>query len=264
MLLAKEFAQILNHADTLKYSKPADQIKKEIVRKYYIPNTGRFDNATQSALLFALWYDLSPEKRKTFQVLMDEFKRHNDHVSSGIFGVKMMFDVLRDYDRNDEAYRIANQIDFPGWGYMMSQGATTLWETWKYPDNAPSQNHPMLGSIDEWFYRSLLGINPGSPGFEKIIIKPQPAGDLLWAKGSYESIKGKISSDWRIEGNQFSIKISIPVNTKAEVWIPCLPDSTIKENSVPVTSSINMKGYKEGYAILEVGSGVYSFQSTWH
>ncbi len=263
-LLAKEFAQIIKHSDSLKYSKLADQIKKEIIRKYYIPATGRFDNATQSAQLFALWYDLSPEKEKTFQVLMDEFKRHNDHVSAGIFGVKMMFDVLRDYHHNDVAYRIANQKDFPGWGYMMAQGATTLWETWKYPDNAPSQNHPMFGSIDEWFYRSLLGINPAAPGFEKIIIKPKPAGDLTWAKGSYESIKGKIASDWKIEGNQFSIKISIPANTKAEVWIPCLPESRVTENGAPITAPIKFVRYQDGYALLEVGSGTYSFQSILH
>jgi alpha-L-rhamnosidase len=261
-VLAKEFAQLLHHADSVKYSQLADQIKEEIVRKYYIPNTGRFDNATQSAQLFALWYDLSPEKEKTFQVLLDEFKRHSDHVSSGIFGIKMMFDVLRKYNRNDEAYKIANQKDFPGWGYMLAQGATTLWETWKYSDNVYSHNHPMFGSIDEWFYRSLLGINPASPGFEKILIKPQPAGDLMWAKGSYESIKGKIGSDWKIEGNKFSIKVSIPVNTKAEVWIPCKAGDPIKENGLPIASAMKLVGYKDGYAVFEVGSGLYSFQST--
>ena len=124
--------------------------------------------------------------------MLDEFKRHNNHVSSGIFGIKMMFDVLSEINRNDLTYEVANQKDFPGWGYMLSKGATTLWESWSYSDNVYSQNHPMFGSIDEWFFRSLLGINPGSPGFEKIIIKPQPAGDLSWAKGSYHSVKGKI------------------------------------------------------------------------
>lgn len=260
--LANEFAKIIKHGDSLKYLKLADQIKKEIIRKYDVPGTGRFDNATQSAQLFALWYDLSPEKDKTFQVLMDEFKRHNDHVSSGIFGVKMMFDVLREYNRNDLAYRIASQEDFPGWGYMISQGATTLWETWKYPDNAPSQNHPMFGSIDEWFYRSLLGINSAAPGFEKIIIKPQPTGDLTWAKGSYRSIHGNIESDWKIGAHQFSMNVTIPVNTTAEVWIPSLPKGIIRENGAPITATITLKGYQSGYAVLEIGSGIYSFQSS--
>jgi alpha-L-rhamnosidase len=76
---------------------------------------------------------------------------------------------------------------------MLASDATTLWESWKKPDNATTLNHPMFGSISEWFYRSLLGINALAPGFEKIQIKPQPAGDLTWAKGSYQSIRGTIT-----------------------------------------------------------------------
>jgi alpha-L-rhamnosidase len=265
-LLAKQFAQILRRGDTLQYAALADRIRNDIVRKYYLPGTGRFDNATQSAQLFALWYGLSPEKEKTLQVLMDEFKRHNDHVSCGIFGVKMMFDVLPQLQQNEEAYRIANQKDFPGWGYMLSQGATTLWETWKYPDNAPSQNHPMFGSIDEWFYRTLLGISPAAPGFEKVTIKPHPSADLLWAKGSYHSVKGKIESDWKVESNQFSLKISIPPDAKAEVWIPCQPGGAVTEDGVLLTADhgLRITAYKDGYAIVETGSGNYSFQSALH
>ena len=140
-------------------------------------------------------------------------------VSTGIFSTQMLFDVLRLNDQNELAYTIANQRDYPGWGFMLQRGATTLWETWKYPDNAPSQNHPMFGSVSEWFYRSLLGINPALPGFKKSVIKPQPAGDLTWAKGSYRSVMGTITSDWKKSGDRFELKVSIPPNTTAEVWI---------------------------------------------
>ncbi len=258
-LLASEFAGILKKKeDSIKYAKLSQQIKERIIQKYLVPNTGRFDNGTQSAQLFSLWYNLSPEKELSFDVLMNEFKRHNNHVSSGIFGVMMMFDVLREQNQNDVAYTIANQKDFPGWGYMLSKGATTLWETWEYPDNAPSQNHPMFGSIDEWFYRSLLGINPASPGFEKIIIKPQPAGDLTWAKGSYQSVKGKISSEWKVENGKCSLSISIPANTTAEVWIRS------KENSPVTEDGKEVQGirFENGYAVITVGSGSYSFTSS--
>jgi alpha-L-rhamnosidase len=173
----------------------------------------------------------------------------------------MMFDVLREENRNDEAYLIATQKDFPGWGFMLANGATTFWETWKYTDNVYSHNHPMFGSIDAWFYRSLLGINPASPGFEKILIKPQPTGDLRWAKGSYESIKGKIKSDWKIEGDQFLISLEIPINTKAELWIPSKTGGAIKEGNATLDSNVKFVGYKDGYAVIEIGSGIYSFQS---
>lgn len=263
--LAAQFAGILNkETDVLKYSKLAQEIKNRIVEKYLVPGTGRFDNATQSAQLFALWYELSTEKEKTMEQLMGEFTRHQHHVSAGIFGVKFMFDVLRENEQTEIAYRIANQRDFPGWGHMLDQGATTLWETWRYPDNAPSQNHPMFGSIDEWFYRSLLGINAAAPGFKEIMIKPQPAGDLTWAKGSFRSIHGLIRSEWEINGDQFTLHVSIPSNTTAHIWVPASQQSTISEGGKPITSqqaeylSINNV---DGYWVLKVGSGEYTFQT---
>ena len=172
-----------------------------------------------------------------------------------------MFDVLRDHDRNDLAYRIANQRDFPGWGFMVEKGATTLWETWAYSDNTYSQNHPMFGSINEWFYRSLLGINSDKAGFEKITIKPQPEGDLTWAKGSYNSVRGKISSSWRIENGQFKLNVSIPVNSTAEVWVPVKGNRFEQTSTNPVKKSKDIRFLKSesGYNIYEVGSGDYSF-----
>ena len=164
--LAEEFASILNKKDdSIKYSRLANQIKNAIVRKYLVPHTGRFDNATQSAQIFALWYGLSPEEDLSWNVLVNEFKRHDWHVSTGIFSTKMMFDLLRENDENETAYKIATQPGYPGWLNMINHNATTLWESWAYSDNIYSQNHPMFGSIDEWFYRSLLGINSASSRF---------------------------------------------------------------------------------------------------
>ena len=254
--LATEFATLLgNKVDSARYSKLADGIKSNIIDKYLVPGTGRFDNGTQSAQLFSLWYDFSPEKEKTLEVLFKEFERHNWHLSTGIFSTKMLFDVLRINNRNDISFQIANQKDFPGWGYMIQKGATTLWETWNLPGTVYSCNHPMFGSIDEWFYRSLLGINGAAPGFEKIIIKPQPVKELTWAKGSYQSIRGKISSEWKNEAGKFMLTVSIPPNCRAEIWIPANKQQAVKENN----SRVEILRYENGYAVLEVGSGTYSY-----
>ena len=258
--MATEFAGILNKRDdSILYAKLANDIRSAIVHKYLIPNTGRFDNATQAAQIFALWYNISPEKEKTFEVLLTEFERHNWHVSTGIFSTMMLFDLLREKDKNELAYRIANQRDFPGWGYMLANDATTLWESWEKPSSS-SYNHPMFGSIDEWFYKSLLGINAGAPGFKKIIIKPQPAL-LTWAKGSYQSMYGLIESDWKKEGNQFKLNVTIPVNTTAEIWLPATEKQVITENgnaSLQV-SGIQLLKYQNGYAVFLAGSGRYNF-----
>lgn len=256
--LAAEFAGLLGKTgDSVRYSKLSEQIKRSIVRQFYIQGTGRFDNATQSAQLFALWYDLSPEPEKTLQVFYDELRRHKDHLSTGIFTTQMFFDVMRMLDKNETAYTVVNQKDFPGWGYMLDKGATTLWESWDFPETSPSRNHPMFGSVDEWFYRSLLGINAAAPGFKKIIIKPQPAGDLRWAKGGYESIRGKISSEWRIEDDKFFLNVTIPPNTSAEIWIPAKANSTVTEDDKPIQGV----RFQNGYAVFYTGSGSYAFQS---
>jgi alpha-L-rhamnosidase len=262
-VLAAEFAGIVaKKDDSVRYAKLAEHIKNAIRRRYDIPGTGRFDNATQAAQLFALWYGFTPEPQKSFAVLQDEIARHKGHLSTGIFSTKMLFDVARERDQNEVAYSIAAQRDFPGWGYMLQKGATTLWETWAYPDNAPSQNHPMFGSIDEWFYRSLLGINAAAPGFEKVVIKPQPAGDLTWARGSYQSVRGTIRSAWEKQNNAFILNVSIPANTTAEIWIMASENSTVTEGSKTISTDKNMRLLRreKGYAVVAVGSGDYSFQ----
>lgn len=263
-MLASEFASILDRKEEAeKYSRLAERIKQAIVRKFLVPGTGRFDLATQAAQLFALWYKLSPEKAKSEKILLDEFSRHNWHVSTGIFATKMMFDFFRETDQNEMMYKIADQKDYPGWGFMLDNDATTLWESWRKPDQN-SQNHPMFGSISEWFFRSLLGINAAAPGFEKVLIKPQPAGNLTWAKGNYQSIRGNIASDWRKTNGQFQLHVSIPANTTAEVWIISKENDVITEGGKPIdqTKEIKLLRYEKGYAVLSIGSGSYHFTAT--
>jgi alpha-L-rhamnosidase len=260
--LAAEFAGILGKkADSTEYVRLAETIKRAAVQTYHVPRTGRFDNGTQSAQLFALWYGLSPEPTATLRGLFDEIERHGGHLSTGIFGTKMLFDVLRRTDHPDVAYRVANQRDFPGWGYMLGRGATTLWETWAYPDNAPSQNHPMFGSVSEWFYRSILGINAAAPGFARIQIKPQPTGDLTWARGSYRSVRGSIESEWRRENGRIQLTVSIPANTTAEIWVPTTAPSGVTEGAKPAgdVPGVRLLRQEPGYAVFAVGSGTYAF-----
>lgn len=251
------FAGILGkEADEARYKKLADDIRLRILKVHLVPGTGRFANATQGAQVFALYYDLSPEEREAaFDWLLKEYERHDWHVATGIFSCKMAFDIFRLFNRNDLAYRLVNQRTYPGWGYMLEEGATTLWESWEYPENGSSQNHPMFGSTEEWFYRSLLGINPIKSGFKEIAIKPQPAGDLKWAKGSYRSVRGEIVSDWSLEDGRMNLNIEIPANTVARVSV-----RAEKDQPIDCPSEAKFILWKDGYAIYEVPSGKYSFR----
>jgi alpha-L-rhamnosidase len=255
-LLAGKFAGILGRRkDSLYYDSLAGKIREAILAKYYDAATGAFDNGTESAQLFGLWYGLSPDNARSLAWLKQSFEKKNWHLSTGIFSTKMLFDVLRRNNLNEWAYRIANQRDFPGWGYMIARGATTLWETWAFPETGPSRNHPMFGSVDEWFYRSLAGISALSPGFTEFEIKPQPAGDLTWARGSYRAVQGEISSSWKKDGAGFKLSASVPPNSRALIYIPCAAGAKVHESG----KAIVVSRYEKGYAVVETGSGDYSF-----
>lgn len=259
--LAADFAGILNKAeDSVGYAKWAAQIKKTIVQKYAVPHTGRFDNGTQAAQLFALWYRFADDKEQAMNVLLQEIRRHNHHLSTGIFGTRFLLEVLRRENRNDVAYTIANQRTFPGWGYMLAEGASTLWESWEKPENSRSFNHPMFGSVSEWFFRSILGINGAAPAFQKITIKPQPAGDLTWAGGSYRSVQGTISCRWQKDKSGFTLQVEIPANTTAELWLPALSTDRLTESGKPLEAQhLSIAKFEDGYAVINLPSGTYSF-----
>lgn len=253
-----DFAAVLNKTeDAADYAKLRDDIRSAIQSKFFNSATGEFRKGTQTAQSMALWAGIpqGDDDGKTQQALLRAIENKDSHLSTGIFGTKMMFDVLRERDLNDVAYKIADQRTFPGWGHMIENGATTLWETWKYSDNTYSQNHPMFGSIGEWFYRSLLGINAAAPGFRKIIIKPQPAGNLTFAKGHIQSMYGKIASEWNIRNDVYTLKTTIPGNTTAEVYIPQQFGTVVKESGKPLQPART----ENGYAVFTTGSGNYVF-----
>jgi len=261
-----DFAAILGKKeDEAIYENLSNAIREAIVGKFSPEGNGEFEMGTQTAQLFALWSEIDQGEKEglAFKKLVSTFEQKNWHLSTGIFGTKMLFDVLRKADENEMAYRIANQRAYPGWGYMLANGATTLWETWASSDNTYSKNHPMFGSVGEWFYRSLLGINAAEPGFKKVIIKPQPAGDLKHAKGSFNSVYGKIQSAWEITDQQFKLDVKIPVNTTAEVWIPTKFGNDIREGTKKVSDAEGVKYLRseKGYAVFHTGSGSFSFVS---
>jgi len=267
--ILSEFSHLLKKTeDSDRYDKLTNEIKDAFINKFLKQGTGIFDSGTQAAQLFPLYYDLVPETEKQAamnNLLLEIYNKHKGHLSTGIYGTKFLFEVFRRENRNDVAYSIANQRDYPGYANMLAHGATTLYESWKYPDTVNSQNHPMFGSISEWFYKSLLGINAISPGFTQFEIKPQPAGDLTWAKGYYDAVIGKINCDWKIEGTHFNLHVTVPVNSNAMIYVPSLPGKQVLETGKSALQSAGLKfrEYKNNYAVFEAQSGNYFFESIY-
>ncbi|MDR1153185.1 MAG: hypothetical protein LBL04_00615, partial [Bacteroidales bacterium] len=259
--LLAEFAQLLDiKEDVKKYAQLAGAIKQSFIQHFVTSGNGEVGNHTQAAQAFALFYDLLPdnEREAAFQVLLREIEKRGGHIATGIFGTPLVLDALVRHERNDIAYDMATKEDFPGWGHMIRSGATTLWETWQYSDNVYSHNHPMFGSVGEWMYQSILGINTGAQAFHKIILHPQPAGNLTFASVSYESLWGTIESSWELDNDRFSYDITVPPGTSAEVWLPA---GTVTESSKPVIDNgeIRFLRKENNRLVYEVQSGKYVF-----
>jgi alpha-L-rhamnosidase len=246
----------------------AETIKAAFNRKFLQAGTGRYDTATQACQAFAFYMGMVPpeEVDRAREVLVrDIMDAHKGHLSTGIFGTKFMLLTLADLGRADVAFEIANQRTFPGWGHMLENGATTLWEHWAFSDNTFSHNHPMFGSVSEWFYKVLGGIDPApdAVGFDKIIIRPQPVGDLKWVKASYDSAHGKVVSEWSREAGKFTLRVRVPVGVEARVFLPAKDGTPVTESGRPIerAAGVRLLGREHGNAVVAVGSGEYEFRS---
>ena len=251
-----------NEADALRYADLAAGIKQAFNRKFYHPETGLYGNGSQTALSCALYQGLAdPEIRPlVLSNLVANVEQRQGHIDTGILGAKYLLNALLENGRADVAYRIASQKDLPSWGWWIEQGATTLWEQW---NGGESRNHIMFGDISAWFYKALAGINldPANPAFKHILIKPNVVGGLTSARASYDSIRGRIVSDWKTDREGFHLAVTVPANATATVSLPVPDAAKVREGELPAGKAAGVKllGVAGGRTLFEVGSGTYHF-----
>jgi len=237
-LLLSRMAKILGKSsDAEKYFELSEKIKEAFNERFL--KDGRYATGSQTCNALPLFLDMVPEDKKkdVLKSLIEDIAvMHDGHLNTGIVGTRYLLDVLTKYGEVELAYRIASQDTYPSWGYMIREGATTVWERWEYLSGGGmnSHNHIMFGSVDAWFYKVLAGINvdPAGPGFRKVIIRPHPVGDLKYVSASVRTVKGTISSSWSNLTGSLSLKVSLPTNTQAKVSVPKmgLENLTIKES----------------------------------
>ena len=197
--------------------------------KYFNRVTGVYANNTVTANILPLWFGMVPKglENKVLESIVDKTMNEcGGHVSTGVIGIQQLMRCLTEYGRGDLAFMIASNDTYPSWGYMVRNGATTIWELWNGNTADPamnSGNHVMLlGDLILWEYEYLGGIRALEPGYSKIQLKPYPIVGLDFVNCAYNSVSGRIESHWKREGNHFEWNIVIPANTTAEV---CLPTS---------------------------------------
>jgi alpha-L-rhamnosidase len=275
-ILADAARVLGKNQDAALYDRLAGDIRAAFNREYYNPKTGDYADGTQTANTLPLFLGIATDKEgaASGRLFDDIVYKHNSHLTTGIIGTKYIMELLTRDGNADLAYDIAVQTTYPSWGYMIENGATTLWELWQKREGPSmnSHNHPMFGSVGAWLYKALAGINlaPGSVGFEKILIQPQMVRDLRHASGSVQTLRGEVGCTWSRTDRSVRVEAVVPVGSAAEIVIPKFNlrnvrvtegGKTLWENGRFVTGveGADEAADKDGAIRIKAGSGRYIF-----
>ncbi len=231
-IVAKTARILEKDSDAAYYQQLSEEVKCAIQKEYFT-ETGRLAVNTQTAHIVALYMDLVPDewKEQIAFALRLKLKESNYHLRTGFVGTPYLCRVLSQYGSNDIAYRLLMNMDYPGWLYPITMGATTIWERWNsiLPDGKISDtgmnslNHYSYGSIVEWLYRNAAGIQPieNSPGFQHFLLAPQPNYLLKSMCAEFMSPAGKIISKWKIrDDGSLTFYFRVPFNATAKLILP--------------------------------------------
>ncbi len=255
--------------DADKYQSWFEQIQAAFRQKFVHPD-GTIGSGSQGSYAYAIACDLLTDAQKNAAGLhlAEVIQADGFHISTGMPATHLLLPALTQAGQTNTAYQMLAQQTYPSWGYFLKMGATSIWERWDslteagFNKNAMnSYNHANLGTCTEWFYSAVLGIDALEPGFQKILIRPEPGGDVTWAKGHYDSIHGRVECSWKTDGPSMTLDVTIPVNTSALVYLPASDPGKVLENSLPAAKQpgVSPQGMDSADAVFEVGSGHYHF-----
>lgn len=254
---------------------------KAAFQEKYLGDDGSINVKTQTAHALALFADLVPENKRdaTGRHLAAMLADNGNHMATGFLGTRPLLPVLSDSGQHDLATFLLQSREFPSWGYEIANGATTIWERWdsytkedafgRHNAAMNSFSHYAFGAVCEWMFATLAGIQSDGPGFKKIIVRPTPPSPgsnamhepINWVRASYDSIRGTIRSDWKISEDEFRLRVTIPANTTATVYLPTTDASSITEGgeSIVGNSHVKLIRAESNVAVLSVASGSYEF-----
>ena len=271
-LMAKIAAALGKTDDAARYN----ALFKEICTHFqttFVKDDGKIQDESQTSYCLALHFNLLTDQQREQAAghLVDRIKAKDTHLSVGFVGASILLPTLTEIGRSDLAYRLIQNTTYPSWGYSVEQGATTIWERWNsytkkdgFGDvGMNSFNHYAYGACGEWMFRSMLGIDTHGVGYKTILMTPELGQGVTWAKGHYDSIHGRISSNWKIDGNTFTWAVTVPVNTTATLRVPAGHITDILESGRPAAHArgVTFLRMEKSRAVFRVDSGRYEFVS---
>lgn len=251
------------------YESLFQRIRQAFVKKYLGTNgimNGEGD--TQGSYALALDFSLLDEPLKSWAAarLAQLVEKNKYHPTTGFWSSVELLMALSANGYNDEAARMLNQQGMPSWGYMADHG-TTLWEAFDANTRNLSLNHWTHSAVNEWLWRNVAGLNPDeqSPGYQTFTIHPRPTAEVSWCRSSYDSIRGRIVSNWRCHGGKFKLDITIPPNTTAIVTVPTVDPKSVMESGrcAAQAEAVAQLRADADSVTYRAGSGTYHFTSVY-
>lgn len=253
-----------------------DTLRQGVHREFYDADAGLYLIPEQAYQAMPLLAGVVPEELQPLirKKLIDLIEQRNWHMDTGLPGTTLLLDLLTRLEEHEVIARIYNTETYPGWGYMLAQGATAIWEQW---NGFWSQIHSCFAGPAAWFHAGLAGIrpDPDAPGFKNVIIKPAMVGDpssssdsvaagLTWVKAHYDSPPGRITSNWELDGDRLTMTVSIPDSATATVYVPAgkASDVAVNGKALEAAEHVSFVKMEGGRAVLRIGSGSYRFESS--
>ncbi|MBP6878125.1 MAG: family 78 glycoside hydrolase catalytic domain [Phenylobacterium sp.] len=244
-------------------------LRSEIVaafRRNFVQDNGVIGNGSQTGYVLSLFHQLIPDELRAAAArnLADDIVRRGGALSTGVMGTSQSLEVLADTGYAEQAYSLLLRKDYPSWGYMAAQGATAIWEAWN-SDNRPrssSRNHYALASVGGFLFRRVAGIAPLEPGFRRVRICPLIDPRVRRGGGYYDSVRGRISTDWRQRPDgRLSLGVTIPPNVSARLCMPVKSGAVAREIGASVFARARSIGREDDHWIFELRSGRYLFEA---
>ncbi len=213
--------------DTARYQKLCADIAAQFHAKYFNAAARAYGNGTQTANALPLALGIVPAEHKAAvlnSLRQDILIKRNGHISTGFIGTPFLLSALTENGMADVAFEMVAKEDYPGWGFMVKNDATTIWELWKL-ETGPgmnSHNHPAFGLVSGWFFSTILGLRPAesAAGWATVLARPQFVFGLEWAEGSIETARGAVSLRWERKESGFKVELTVPANSEALFEMP--------------------------------------------
>ena len=265
--IVADAAEVLGR-DAGEYRRLHAAIRERFVEAY-VEEDGRVAGGTQTAYLLALGFDLLPPELTGAAAghLAADIEKRGTRLTTGFVGVPLLGPVLSEHGRSDLAYGLLHQEEYPSWGYSIRHGATTIWERWDgWTEHGGFQsaamnsfNHYSLGSIGDWLYGHVAGIDqaPGSVAYRELILRPTPGGRLTWARAEQETARGLVACGWSRDGDELTVTVVVPPGSTAVLEIPTPDPGSVRAGDAPVTAEPCARG-----AAVRLTSGRFTFTAT--